>query len=88
MKKDRKYWLNPDRTFLFMSLKINGKNAGYVSRYLDKPYSVQDNLIIFDVTAHDLELHSFMRLSHQYIVNKDSLDVKIGDLFELDNPNV
>lgn len=73
---------------LFMSLTINGRNVGYCSRYLEKPYSVQDNLIIMDVTTHDLEFHSFMRLSHQYIVNEDCLDVKVEDSFELYNPNL
>lgn len=88
MKKIHKYWLNPSKTMLFMSLDINGRKVGYCSRYLDKPYSVQDNLIIMDVTTHDLELHSFMRLSHQYIVNKDSVEVTVQDSFELDNLNI
>lgn len=88
MKKTYKYWLNPGKTMLFMSLTINGRNAGYCSRYLDKPYSVQDNLIIMDVTSHDLEFHSFLRLSHQYIVNKDSVEVSVQDSFELENLNI
>ena len=41
-----------------------------------------------DVTTHDLEFHSFMRLSHQYIVNEDCFDVKVEDSFELYNPNL
>lgn len=88
MKKTYKYWLNPDKTFLFMSVLLNGRKAGYASRCLDKPFTVQDNLIIFDVTTHDLELHSFMRLSHQYIVNKDSVEVSVQDSFELEDINI
>lgn len=88
MKKVYKYWLNPAKTALYMSLTINGKSAGYCHRYLTTPFCVGDNLILHDVTTHDLEFHSFLRLSHQYIVNRDSLEVPIGELFELDNINL
>lgn len=72
-----------------MSLTINGKYVGSVCRLLVPPFSVWDSLSIEDITTHDLELHSFLRISHQFVVNPDSLaGEKIEEMFELENPNI
>ena len=72
-----------------MSLTIDGRCVGSVCRLLVQPYSVWDSLTIDDITTHDLELHSFLRFSHQFVVNPDSMaGEKIEEMFELENPNI
>lgn len=89
MKKVHRYWISPNRECLCMSLIIDGKYVGSISRLLGRPFSVWDSLSIEDITTHDLELHSFLRISHQFVVNPDCLNgEKIEEMFEIDNPNI
>lgn len=93
MKKYRKYSLTPNRNKLCCDVYIDNKySMSFIRDLID--FSVNAyrgtslGVSLVDVTAFDLELHSFLRISHQYIVDKDSLDVKIEDMFELENPNL
>ena len=90
MKKVRKYWLSPDKTELYCEVYINGRLALNFRRHL------KFNLVLatsgdvrVDVTTFDLELHAFLRLSHQMIVTPDVLSgEKIEEMFEIENPNI
>ena len=89
MKKVRKYYLNPDKTKLICDVTINGKLYLEFSRNL-LTYAVwTQSMPGIDVTTFDLELHAFLRLSHQMIVCPDSeFSEKIEEMFELDCPNI
>lgn len=88
MKKIRKYYLNPDKTILFCEVIIDGKKRLIFQRNLES-FSVFSDCRTSDVTTFDLELHSFLRVSHQMIVNPDVLaGEKIEEMFEIDNPNI
>lgn len=88
MKKVRKYYLNPSRTRLICDVHINGELKMEFHRSLVS-YSVITHVVPgIDVTTFDLELHAFLRLSHQYIIDKDSVEVKIEEMFEMENPNI
>lgn len=88
MKKKRTYWLNPGKTFLMCQVYINGKLAITFSRDLSH-YVVNSCCVAsLDITTFDLEMHAFLRMSHQYIIDKDSITEKVEDMFELDNPNL
>lgn len=91
MKKYRKYYLSPRRNVLMCDVYLG------VNKF--PAFGFERDLVTFevigrcagncvDITTYDLELHAFLRVSHQYVVDKDSLDVKIEDMFELENPNL
>lgn len=90
MKKVRKYFLSPDRKELHCEVFINGKLAMSFRRHLKfNMVLAMSGDVIPDVTTFDLELHAFLRISHQMIVNPDSLaGEKIEEMFEIDNPNI
>lgn len=91
MKKIRKFFLSPHHNFLTCEVYFGSENhpTFLFARNLFN-YETSSNCYknTVDITTHDLEFHSFLRLSHRYIVNKDSLDVKVEDMFEIDNPNI
>ena len=90
MKKVRKYCFNPDKTCFICDVYISGKLCMEFSRNL-LTYVVWSQSLpgLIDVTTFDLELHAFLRISHQMIVNPDSLaGEKIEEMFEIDNPNI
>ena len=89
MKKIRKYYFNPDRTKLVCDVLINGKLYLEFQRNL-LTYAVwSQSMPGIDVTTFDLELHAFLRFSHQLIVNPDSMaGEKIEEMFELENPTI
>ena len=90
--KKRFYYINHRKTILYCDIYYNNEKFPI--------YSFSRNLVSFevestcctnyvDITQHDLELHAFMRLSHQYIVNPDSMaGEKIEEMFELENLNI
>lgn len=90
MKKDRKYYLNPSKTRFICDVYINGKLCLEFSRnLLTHAVWTQSMPGLVDVTTFDLELHAFLRISHQMIVNPDSLaGEKIEEMFEIENPNI
>lgn len=90
MKKTRKYFFSPDRNELYCEVYINGKLALNFRRHLKfNMVLAMSGDVIPDVTTFDLELHAFLRMSHQMIVNPDVLaGEKIEEMFEIDNPNI
>lgn len=89
MKKVHRYWLSPNHESLCMSLTYDSMPCGTIARMLCPPFTVWDSLQISDVTTHDLELHAFLRVSHQFLVQPDCLaGEKIEEMFELENPNI
>lgn len=89
MKKVRKWFLSPDRTLLWCSVYIENRLWFAFCRSLVNyevcGYIHSKNC---DVTTYDLEMHSFLRVSHAYIVQPDSFEYKIEEMFEIDNPNI
>lgn len=87
MKKVRRYFLSPSRDTLHCEVWINGKLLLTFQRNLKIQFVVARGSESVDVTTFDLEFHSFLRVSHQYIVNPDSMSgVKIEEMFEMDCP--
>lgn len=68
---------------------INGRHAMTFRRHLKylMVIATREDINI-DPTTFDLELHSFLRLSHQYMINPDSFEFKIEEMFEIDCPNI
>lgn len=89
MKKYRKYFLNPNRNKLVCDVYINNKYCISFSRDLENfAVAAYRSSSQIDVTTFDLELHAFLRLSHQYIIDANCLEVKIEEMFNLENPNL
>lgn len=89
MKKYHKYFLNPNRNKLICDVYINGKySLSFTRDLLSFSVDAYRCHTQVDVTTFDLELHAFLRLSHQYIIDSSRIEVKIEDMFDLQNPNL
>lgn len=90
MKKSRKYFLTPDKNEILCEVYINDRHAMTFRRHLKylMVLAIRENVNV-DPTTFDLELHSFLRFSHQYMINPDSMaGEKIEEMFEIDCPNI
>lgn len=88
MKKVRRYFFSSSKKTLHCEVFINGKLSLIFQRNITTHLVVADGPMV-DVTTFDLELHAFLRFSHQLIVNPDILSgEKIEEMFELENPTI
>lgn len=90
MDKLRKYFLSPDRNEMHCEVFINGRLALNFRRHLKSlmVLATREDVNV-DPTTFDLELHAFLRLSHQYMINPDCFGgEKLEEMFEIDCPNI
>lgn len=84
MDRKYKYYSCPDKHELSCHVWLNGQYKGRFIRYKDG--SVLDISHSMDPVTHDLEMHSFMRKSLQWLT--DPKVISVEELFELDNLNI
>lgn len=84
MDKKYKFYASHDKQELSCHVWLNKQYKGRFIRYKDG--SVLDISHSMDPVTHDLEMHSFMRLSLQWLTDPQTISAE--ELFELDNINI